>query len=89
MSETIEDIVRDMRAIDFGIIENPFVQFADRIEAAAKELTAENARLRAALKPVLACDLSKFGDGFCYVDLFESVLEAKRIYNESEVKHEG
>lgn len=52
--ETINDILADMRTIDYGVIENDFVKFADRIEVAHNRLVAvkdeEIARLRECLR---------------------------------------
>ena len=101
--ETIADIVADIRAQNQGLPEDDYalsplvcdlLSISDRIEAAAKrevaELRSENARLRAALRPVLECKVmsamtAEIGPGkseYC-----AAIIEkAQRIYNEGEVK---
>ena len=57
--ETIEDIAKMMRRNEEVFHHLFWCEYADRIEAAHQreisELREENARLRAALKPVLEC----------------------------------
>ena len=103
--ETIADIVADIRAQNQGLPEGSYalsplvcdlLSFADRIEAAHQrevaELRSENARLRAALKPVLECKVmsamtAEIGPGkseYC-----AAIIEkAQRIYNECEAKEQ-
>ena len=82
-NETIQEIVAEMiavaRANGFGRS-----HWADRIEAACKREAVENARLRAALKPVLEVDMSHCVNILprCH----DAVREVQRIYAESEVK---
>ena len=99
--ETIADIVADIRAQNQGLPEDSYalsplvcdlLSFADRIEAARQrevaELRSENARLRAALKPVLECkvmsamtaEIEPGKSEYC-----AAIIEkAQRIYSEGE-----
>ena len=93
--KTVADIVREIRNFA-SVVENRDGDvlycasgvlgcYADRIEAAAK---LENARLRAALKPVLECSLrgcvyAVCNDGKLH-HISGLVLAAQRIYNEGE-----
>ena len=101
--ETIADVVAkmlefadtDSQTIGRDVLRRRIQHFARRFEAAAKrevaELREDNARLRAALKPVLEVYISQ-DDNF--VSVYDSrldasfalnaVREAKRIYNEGE-----
>lgn len=91
--KTVEDIVKEMRGNaehNHSLVEvsKYLTEIADRIEAAnnreVAELRKENARLRAALKPVL--DIEK---DICSsrVSMELAITEANRIYNgEREVK---
>ena len=102
-NETIADIVTKMlefadteaQTIGRDVLRRRIQHFARRFEAAAErevaELREDNARLRAALKPVLEVYISQ-DDNF--VSVYDSQLDAafalnavrevKRIYNEGE-----
>ena len=102
-NETIADIVADIRAQNQGLPEDSYalsplvcdlLSFADRIEAARQrevaELRSENARLRAALKPLLECkvmsamtaEIEPGKSEYCAA----LIEKSQRIYNEGEEK---
>ena len=103
--ETIADIVDDIRAQNQGLPEGSYalsplvcdlLSLADRIEAARQrevaELRSENARLRAALKPVLECkvmsamtaEIEPGKSEYCAA----LIEKSQRIYNDGEEKEQ-
>ena len=101
--ETISDIVSEMRKAEATWHRSEIAQlptqylkeWSDRIEAAHQrevaELREENARLRAALKPVLEVYISQDDNSVSVYDsrldaayALNAVREAKRIYNDGE-----
>ena len=97
--ETIADIVADIRAQNQGLPEDSYalsplvcdlLSFADRIDAAHKrevaELREENARLRAALKPVLDIVMDSATSD---LSMEIAIKEAKRVYWSSSAKGKG
>ena len=101
--DTISDIVAEMlefadtdaQIIGRDVLRRRIQHFARRFEAAATrevaELRKDNARLRAALKPVLEVYISQDDNSISVYDsqldsafALNAVREAKRIYNEGE-----
>ena len=92
--ETIEDIAKMMRRNEEVFHHLFWCEYADRIEAAHQreisELREENARLRAALKPVLECkvlsamtaEVEPGRSEYC-ATIIEKV---QHIYNDGEAK---
>lgn len=94
--KAVDDILRKMRdfaetdsqSIGRDVLRREIHNFADRIEAAhnreVAELRKENARLRAALKPMLDIEKDIYSSR---VSMELAITEANRIYNgEREVK---
>ena len=92
--EAIENMVRDMRHKEdmpldgYSQLEayQMMQSLADRVEANVSDIIAENARLKAALKPVLEVGWVEKRYNYCSgtvptKDLYLVVREAQEIYN--------
>ena len=80
--ETTKDIVNEIRTFakhSSWVSPGTLREFADRIEAAAKEMRDENAKLNAALKPVLDIVMD---DATSDLSMELAITEAKRICKE-------
>ena len=89
--ETVNDITREVRDLgataDGGIIAICAERLADRLDAAYKrdcqKLREENARLKAALNPVLDIVMDRATSD---LSMELAIMESKRIYNDGGAK---